>query len=109
MRNKIFSFLGLAMRSGNLVSGEDATLLELKKNKIKLVLIAEDASENTKKTFMDKSQFRNIEYVLFGNKEELGKAIGKEYRAVIGIKDENFARKIKQLLGGEAFVKDKSL
>lgn len=107
--NKIFSFLGLAKRSGNLVSGDDTTLMELKKNKIKLVILATDASENTKKTFKDKSSFRNVKCIEFGTKEELGKSIGKSNRAVIGIKDESFANKIKELLGGESFVKDKSL
>ncbi|SHJ44403.1 L7Ae/L30e/S12e/Gadd45 family ribosomal protein [Tepidibacter formicigenes] len=109
MKNKILSLLGLALKSGNLVSGDDTTLKELKKNKIKLVVIAQDASDNTKKLFIDKSRFRNVEYALFATKEELGKSIGKSSRAVIGIKDKNFANKIKELIGGEAFVKDKSL
>lgn len=107
--NKIFSFLGLAKRSGNLVSGDDTTLMELKKNKIKLIILATDASENTKKTFKDKSSFRNVKCIEFGTKEELGRSIGKSNRAVVGIKDESFAKRIKELLGGESFVKDKSL
>ncbi|SHG93642.1 L7Ae/L30e/S12e/Gadd45 family ribosomal protein [Tepidibacter thalassicus] len=109
MKNKILSLLGLALKSKNLVSGDDTTLRELKKNKIELIIIAQDASDNTKKLFVDKSKFRNIDYVVFSTKEELGKSIGKNSRAIIGIKDKNFANKIKELIGGEAFVKDKSL
>ena len=47
MRNnkeKIHSLLGIAMRAGQLVSGEDATLLDLKKGKLNLVIVADDAS-----------------------------------------------------------------
>ena len=51
---KVFSLIGLAMRAGKVVSGDDSTLLELKKGRVKLVLIAEDASNNTQKLFKDK-------------------------------------------------------
>ncbi|KPI53489.1 50S ribosomal protein L7ae [Clostridioides difficile] len=97
-KEKILSFLGLATRAGKIVSGDDSTLLDLKKGKVKLVLIAEDASNNTKKLFKDKSTFRNIPYLFFSTKEEIGVAIGKSPRAVIGIKDENFSKKIIELI-----------
>ncbi|MBF1059211.1 MAG: ribosomal L7Ae/L30e/S12e/Gadd45 family protein, partial [Peptostreptococcus sp.] len=41
---KIYSWLGLAMRSGNLVSGDDTTLRDLKKMRLSLIIIADDAS-----------------------------------------------------------------
>ena len=46
---KIHSLLGIAMRAGKLVSGEDGTMIDLKKGKLNLVIVAEDASNNTKK------------------------------------------------------------
>ena len=52
--DKIYSFLGLATRAGKIVSGDDSTLLELKRGNVKLVIVAEDASDNTKKLFKDK-------------------------------------------------------
>ena len=65
--DKIHSLLGLAMRAGKLVSGEDATMLDLKKGKLNLIIVAGDASNNTKKLFNDKlcrdiykKWFRNI-------------------------------------------------
>ncbi|EQE42933.1 ribosomal L7Ae/L30e/S12e/Gadd45 family protein [Clostridioides difficile P3] len=80
------------------MSGDDSTLLDLKKGKVNLILIAEDASNNTKKLFKDKSTFRNIPYLFFSTKEEIGFAIGKSPRAVVGIKDENFSKKIIELI-----------
>lgn len=109
MENKILSLIGLAYRSRNMVSGEDTVLKELKKGSISLVIVAGDSSANTKKKFNDKCSYRNIKIVEFSTKESLGRAIGKEYRGVIGIKDINFSRRILELLGGEAFVKDKSI
>lgn len=96
--NKIHSLLGLAMRAGKLVSGEDTTLMELKKNRLCLVIVADDASNNTKKLFNDKSSYRKVECICFSNKEGLGISIGKDSRAVVGIKDIGFAKKIKELM-----------
>ncbi|WFD11720.1 L7Ae/L30e/S12e/Gadd45 family ribosomal protein [Tepidibacter hydrothermalis] len=100
MKNKILSLLGIILRSGNLVSGDDTTLSDLKKGKIKLIIIANDASENTKKLFRDKSEYRDVPYIIDFTKEELGKSIGKSSRAVIGIKSEQFAKKIKEISRG---------
>ncbi|RDY24749.1 50S ribosomal protein L7ae [Romboutsia maritimum] len=95
---KIYSFLGLAMRAGKIVSGDDSTLLELRRGNIKLVIIADDASDNTKKLFKDKSSFRNIPYVNFSTKLQLGLSLGKAPRAVLGIKDQGFSDKIMELI-----------
>ena len=35
---KIYSYIGLAMRAGKVVSGDDTTLKELKKGKLSLVM-----------------------------------------------------------------------
>ena len=95
---KIRSLLGIAMRAGKLVSGEDGTMIDLKKGKLNLVIIAEDASNNTKKLFKDKSSFRHVNCIELSTKSELGISIGKDSRAVIGIKDIGFANKIIQLI-----------
>ncbi len=36
--------------------------------------------------------------VEYGTKEEIGSAIGKDFRAVIGIEDKGFAKKIVELI-----------
>ena len=75
---KLHSLLGLAMRAGKLVSGEDGTMLDLKKNKLNLVIVATDASNNTKKLFKDKSSFRKVNYIELSTKDGLGMSIGKD-------------------------------
>ena len=95
---KIYSYLGLATRAGKIVSGDDSTLLELKRGNVKLVIVAEDASNNTKKLFKDKSSYRNVPYVYFSTTLQLGLSIGKAPRAAVGVKDEGFANKVIELL-----------
>jgi ribosomal protein L7Ae-like RNA K-turn-binding protein len=85
---------GLALASGNVVSGEGMVLDAVRKRKVKLVILATDVSENTRKRIEDKCTYYKIPVKSYLTKEELGHSIGKEYRAVIGILDAGFSRSI---------------
>lgn len=91
-QNKVLSLLGLATRAGKVVSGEFAAEKSVKNGSAALVLIAEDASANTKKLFSDKCSFYHVPQYIYGTKESLGHAIGKEIRASVAVLDEGFAR-----------------
>lgn len=83
--------LGLAMKAGNVVSGELSVEKAIKKRKAKLVMIAEDASERTKKNFKDACLFYNVVLIIYKDKEALGHSIGKQFRASLAILDKGFA------------------
>ena len=91
---KILSMFGLAARAGRLASGEFQTETAVKTGTACLVVVAEDASENTKKLFRDKCSFYKIPIITLGTKEELGNAIGKEFRASLAILDAGFAEAV---------------
>mgnify|MGYP000684687764 CR=1 FL=1 len=57
-----------------------------------LVLVAADASENTRKKFSNMCEFYEVPIYFIANKEELGKFCGKEFRASLAVQDENFAK-----------------
>ncbi len=90
-QNKVFSLLGIAMRGHNLVSGELQTLNAIKNGSAMLVIIAEDASDNTRKLFTDKCSFYNVPVRMYGQKEDLGRAIGKDLRSSLGVCDAGLA------------------
>ena len=97
-QNKVYSLLGIAMRGRNLVSGEFQTMEAIKKGSAMLVIIAEDASDNTTKIFTDKCTFYEVPVFRYGTKEGLGKAVGKDLRSSIGVCDAGLADAIvKQL------------
>lgn len=93
-QNKVESLLGLCTRSGNLTSGEFAAEGAVKNGKACMVIVATDASANTKKLFRDKCSFYEVPCYEYGTKESLGHAIGKEIRASIAVLDEGFAKSI---------------
>lgn len=49
--SKVLSMLGLAAKAGKVASGEFSTEKEVKSGNACLVIVAEDASDNTKKLF----------------------------------------------------------
>ena len=56
-KNKIFSLLGLATRSRNVVSGEFMTEKAVKEGRAQLVIVADDASANTATIFAGDNAF----------------------------------------------------
>ncbi len=94
MKSKFLSLLGFAQKSNNLYSGENTCELYIKKKKIKLIIIAQDASQATKKKFTNLCISRDIPFIVFGNRSELSNAIGKINRTTFGVKNREFASKI---------------
>lgn len=97
---KIASLLGLAQKAGRIVSGEQTLEKALREGKIKFLLIASDAAENTEKKYVNLAKAARIECCAVMNKEQLGQAVGKQYRAAVGINDEGFGRAIAKLMAG---------
>ncbi len=93
-QDNILSMVGLAKRAGNVVSGEFATEKSVKTKTARLVIVAEDASDNTKKLFTNKCTYYEIPLKFYSDKECLGHALGCELRTSIAITDEGFANSL---------------
>ena len=94
MVDRVLSMLGIAAKSGKVVSGEFSTEKAVKTGKAYRVIVAGDSSDNTKKMFSDMCTFYNVPIHFFSEKEIIGHAIGKEFRASLAILDEGFANTI---------------
>ena len=95
--NKVLSLLGLATKAGKVASGEFSTEKSVKSGRGFLVLVADDASQNTKKKFQNMCDFYEVPIYFIADKEELGKFCGKEFRASLAVQDENFAKELQNL------------
>ncbi len=98
MKNNYLNIVGLAYRARKCSTGEDTIIYDIRTNKAKLVLIANDISESTKKKLTDKCNTFQIPYIEVDNRTILGSAIGKSDRVAVAILDEGFATKLKCLL-----------
>lgn len=93
-RKKVFNLIGLATKAGKTASGEFSTEKAVKSGKAYLVVVAEGASDNTRKKFTDMCTYYQVPIVIFGEKDELGRHIGKESRASLAILDDGFAKAV---------------
>ena len=97
-KDRALSMLGLATRSGNVASGGFATEQAVKRKKAHLVIIAGDASDNTKKKFSNMCDFYKTPCVYYSDRETLGHAMGKGDRACLAVTDEGLANSIRKHL-----------
>lgn len=96
--NKVYSMLGLSMRAGKVKSGEFATLEAIRKKTARLVIVSNDASDNTKKQFQDKCKYYDVPIAFFGDKESLGHAIGKDVRTSLAVTDRGLSESLRKNL-----------
>ncbi|MCR5590090.1 MAG: ribosomal L7Ae/L30e/S12e/Gadd45 family protein [Lachnospiraceae bacterium] len=90
----VLQLLGLAQKAGFVKSGEFLTETTIKEGKSHLCIVAKDASENTRKKFSSMCGFHNVPYLEYSDKETIGHAIGKEFRASLSIVDAGLATQI---------------
>jgi ribosomal protein L7Ae-like RNA K-turn-binding protein len=94
MTNKIYSMLGIARKAGKLLLGSDVCDNGLKKGKINLLILAQDASDRTKKDFINACNYQKVPYRIYGERKYLGKFTGKDEIVVLGICSEDFSNVI---------------
>ena len=102
--NNILSTLGLCMRSGNLSSGDFAVSEAVRKRKAFLVIVALDASGNTKKKFRNLCSHYKVPLYFWCEKEKLGHAVGNDFRASIAVTDQGFSDAVRKQLDKESFM-----
>ena len=96
--DKVLSMLGIAEKAGSVQSGEFCTENAIKNGKAALVIVAQDASDNTKKKFENMCEFRQIPFAVYGTKGELGHHIGKEFRASLAVTNDGIADTLQKQL-----------
>lgn len=98
MYNGILSLLGLAQKAGQLVSGDFGAEKAIRAGKAKMIIVAEDAADETKKKYRELAEEYQTDCIEAVSKIELGTAIGREFRAVVVILDEGFKKGIQKKL-----------
>ena len=95
-QDKALSMIGLATKAGKTASGEFCT-----ERGAALVIVAGDASDNTKKKFRNMCEYYRVPICFYADKDTLGHAMGKEFRASLAILDAGFAKGIMRHLDTE--------
>ncbi|MBN2850110.1 MAG: ribosomal L7Ae/L30e/S12e/Gadd45 family protein [Erysipelotrichaceae bacterium] len=91
MAANIANTLGLAKRAGCILVGSKM-MDGIRSRKIRMVLLANDASDRTKKVVSDKCRYYEIPCYESLSMPELSLAIGFSHIAAVGITDDGFAK-----------------
>ncbi|NCU27173.1 hypothetical protein EOM86_10720 [Candidatus Nomurabacteria bacterium] len=95
--NRIWGMTGLAAKAGKIAAGARACEEAVRTGRIFLVMIAEDAANNTTEG-IEKLCIRNdVPYMVIGKIETFGDHVGRSGIAVLGITDTKLADRIKQI------------
>ena len=68
-QNKALSMIGLATKAGKVASGEFCTEKEVKSGRAYLVIVADNASDNTKKKFQNMCDFYQVPIYFYKDKD----------------------------------------
>lgn len=104
INNKILGLIGLAARARKVCFGADSVEERINKNKVKMLIVAEDASQRTKDKFNKIAKEKNVPIIIKGEIELLSKAIGKSNKAIIGIEDINLSNEIQRINNGGEII-----
>ena len=96
---KVLNLLSLSQQAGRIASGEFMTQKAVKSGKACLVILAVDASENTKKKFKNMCTYYRTPVIELSDMDRLGHCIGRSVRSSLAVLDEGFAKAILKLAG----------
>lgn len=110
----VYTLLGLCQKSGRLTGGGDAVIKVLTAGQVRVLLVAEDLSDNSRKKLkialsqLSGKAAKQLKIWQFGTKESLGLSAGKPPRGIWAVCDENFAdgiaKKLDLLVAAERAV-----
>ena len=98
MDRQVSSALSLCMKAGMLKTGGFASEKALSSNAAQLILLAGDASSNTKKKFINKAHYYKIPVYVCGCIADLSRLTGVVNRAVFAVTNGGFAANIERKL-----------
>ena len=94
--NRALSMLGLCARAGRLISGEKACLQAIRNGGVYAVLLDAAAAKNAVKSISDACAYHEVP-LISAPEMQLGDAIGKPGRMVVGITDPKLAERVIEL------------
>lgn len=93
--DKVLLMLGLAKRAGKVSTGVVLCEKDIKSKKSELIIIAEDVSDNTRKSIINSCEYYSVKYIEYSDMFDLGNAVGADgERGVVSVNDEGFAKTI---------------
>lgn len=99
LNQRLFAFLGLLRKGGQLTLGADKTLEAAKKNTLGAIFCAQDAGLNTLKKMAQDARAANIPLLRVGQKADYEKTFAKANCTLVGMQSQVFTKQWQRLVG----------
>lgn len=99
VQRKLLGLVGLGVRAGNVVIGVDRVRDAVRRNKVRVAVVAPDASRHSRDKVLPLLGARRVPVVEGPTAQALGSAVGRDVAAVVGVTDSSLAAGIKRLVG----------
>ena len=100
-KGRMDNLLSMAQRAGKVVSGDLAVQKALTAGQARLLILATDASDDTRKKYGNLARQQKVKVVEGLTKDALGHCLGKEYRAVAALLDRGFSEALEKRIQSE--------
>ncbi len=94
----VLRLLGLAARAGAILPGTERVREAVRSGGARFVLVAGDASGNTRDKLIPLLQSRGVPHALAYDRARLGGAVGRAPLGAVAVMDASFATRVRQLL-----------
>jgi ribosomal protein L7Ae-like RNA K-turn-binding protein len=100
-RAEALALLGLAQRAGAVVKGTAGVRQALKRNEVKLLVLAEDGSSTQREKVLPLAEARGVHWETLGTMVELGAAVGSGRLASMALTQRELSEEVLKRLGRE--------
>jgi ribosomal protein L7Ae-like RNA K-turn-binding protein len=105
LERKLLGLLGLSVRGRLALVGVDRVREAVKKDEVRVAIVAADASENSRDKILPLLVAREVPTIEVPSAAALGQAVGKDTTAVVGVTEAQMAKGILAAAGAEAMLK----
>ncbi len=94
VKDRIRSLILMAAKAGRLSSGFSAVRDGMEKGRVEAIIYASDISDGTKEKISAGSNMQEVRVITLFTRDEMGRMLGRELVAALGIEDSGFAEAI---------------
>jgi len=95
----LYGYLGLARKGGNLVWGRDAVRDAVRSGRAALIVLSADAGTALVRSMTGSGRAAEVPLLVYGTKEEMGRALGRHETAVVAVTDPGLAEAVRRSAG----------
>ncbi len=98
LARRLAGLLGLGARGRLVIAGVEMVREGLRNGTVELLIMAEDTAANSREKLLPLAVAKNIAVLEGPNAAVLGRAVGKEQVAAVGVTDRRLAKGIRELM-----------